>query len=338
MERPLISLFCLLFVACGATDATPTPSASAFTILASDLPEALTCVQGVNASDVWAVGSDAGDGPLVLHYDGTSWERLNTGDHPGDLWWVHPTPDHVYMAGVGGRLLDLDRATGVLTPTEGPSAITFFGVWGTDGGTLWAVGGDISAEIPPAIWTRDPGEGWQPFVTAALAQEPPTSVLYKVHGSSADDVWIVGTPGLILHWDGQEMARISSPTTSPLFTVHTGGPFPVAVGGFRQAVILHREGDAWIDHSPAFQPQVNGIAGRGDLVVGVGTQGSVQRWDGASWVSDPSPLTPLDLHAVWLDEAGGIWTVGGSLDELPLESGVLAYSGSAAVPRVMEGP
>ena len=38
------------------------------------------------------VGADDGAGPLVVHFDGTSWQRLETGVH-GDLWWVRAFDD-----------------------------------------------------------------------------------------------------------------------------------------------------------------------------------------------------------------------------------------------------
>ena len=54
----------------------------------SGLPGALTSVWGTAADDVWAVGSDPGDGsgPMVLNFDGQRWFQLETG-HSGDLWW-----------------------------------------------------------------------------------------------------------------------------------------------------------------------------------------------------------------------------------------------------------
>ena len=41
---------------------------------------------------VWVVGADPGDGPQVLHWDGSAWETIQTG-YTGDMWWVQPTAD-----------------------------------------------------------------------------------------------------------------------------------------------------------------------------------------------------------------------------------------------------
>src|SRR4051812_19778355 len=66
---------------------------------------ALLSVHGTAASDVWITGADDGKGPIVLHFDGSSWERKHTGLH-GPLWWVHATPQGpVFFAGENAVLL-----------------------------------------------------------------------------------------------------------------------------------------------------------------------------------------------------------------------------------------
>ena len=64
-----------LLCACGGTQEVSSP---AWQIVEPHLDSALLSVWGTSASDVWAAGSDArdGQGPLVLHFDGASWQRL----------------------------------------------------------------------------------------------------------------------------------------------------------------------------------------------------------------------------------------------------------------------
>src|SRR5712675_1565941 len=60
---------------------------------------ALMSVHGTAADDVWLAGADDGKGGLVLHWDGSAWERLDPGVH-ADLWWVNATQGGpVYFAG-----------------------------------------------------------------------------------------------------------------------------------------------------------------------------------------------------------------------------------------------
>ena len=315
---PLLSL-----LACNGPD-----EADGLGVVAEGLPSALVSVQGTSASDVWAVGSDVGSGPLVLHWDGAAWEQVATGT-TGDLWWVWPTADRVTMVGAGGTILELDRATGdIAEVSPGAPEVTFFGVWGGDG-FAYAVGGDVSGEAGPAAYERT-SEGWVAHEGLTVGLSAP-SLLYKVHGTGASDVWAVGSGGIVRHGVDGVFGDVDAGVQSPLFTVHTGGPEPVAVGGFGQAVALHWDGAAWVDRSPGFQPQLNGVSGRGEDLVAVGTQGSVQRWDGEAWIADAERVTPYDLHGVWIDDEGGIWAVGGALLNSPMTDGVLAYGGPEAV-------
>src|SRR5688572_25082500 len=71
----------------------------------SNLDEALLSVWGSSESDVWAVGSDAGGGPLVQHFDGSQWSARATATQ-GDLCWVFGFKDGpVYMGGAGGSIV-----------------------------------------------------------------------------------------------------------------------------------------------------------------------------------------------------------------------------------------
>jgi hypothetical protein len=314
----------VLLAACPGKDTDTDPS-SPFAVVGEGLPNALLSIQGTSAADVWAVGA----GAPALHYDGTTWETIDV-PTDGDLWWVHPTATRVTLVGQD-VILELDRATGAVTEAARADGITFFGVWAADE-QLIAVGGDIYGEQGPALWKRY-DTGWAPMPELAALGLSQQDLLYKVHGAAADDWWIVGTRGLAAHWDGSALTKTDAGTTSPLFTVHAGGPFPIVVGGFGQSTIEHWTGSAWTNDSPAFTPQTNGVSGRGDTAVAVGNQGSVLRWDGSAWNADPT-FTAHDLHGVWLDDEGGVWAVGGAISSGTLTDGVLAYDGSRDVPSL----
>src|SRR5690606_21776872 len=85
--------------------------------VAEGLDAALLRVGGAGPEDVWAVGADAGDGPLVLRWDGVAWARVNAGT-TGDLWWLWVDDAEVWMVGEGGRVLRHDRAAGTTTETS----------------------------------------------------------------------------------------------------------------------------------------------------------------------------------------------------------------------------
>ena len=109
-------------------------------LLASELPSALLSVSGRSSRDIYAVGADKGQGPLVLHFDGARWKELHTGQR-GDLWWVQALPKGpVLMAGAGGMVLRYDGERFERLKTPGLGRQTVYGVWGTEGDDFYAVG------------------------------------------------------------------------------------------------------------------------------------------------------------------------------------------------------
>ncbi len=107
-----------------------------------------------------------------------------------------------------------------------------------------------------------------------------------VWGSSKDDVWIVGTQGAILHWNGTSFTTTPSGTKNALFAVSGTGPNDVWAVGSRETV-LHSKGFA------------NGAA---------------------SWAAGPAvapmlvkygaPANENLLFALWARAGGEVWTAG----------------------------
>src|SRR5579883_76551 len=145
LAAPLVATFAAVAtwsVGCRSS-ATPPPQAAAapqWQLLASELPSALLSVSGRSPDDVYAVGADKGQGPLVLHFDGTRWQELHTGQR-GDLWWVQALPNGpVLMAGAGGMVLRFDGERFERLNTPGLGRQPVYGVWGTRGDEFYAVG------------------------------------------------------------------------------------------------------------------------------------------------------------------------------------------------------
>lgn len=304
----------------------------AWTIVAEEQPAALLSVTGTAPDDVWVVGADAGAGPTVLHYDGAAWTTVDTGTR-GDLWWVAATSATVWMAGADGRVLRYDRATGQAVEHVLDPAMTVFGVWAAAEDDVWAVGGDIDAAADAGqVWHWD-GAAW---ARATIPTDAAAALaIYKVWGRSSTDVYAVGTGGVGLHWDGTAWASFATGTTRNLFTVHGTNVSVWAVGGFAGGTVVTGSDGAWVDETPALAPQLNGVSASGPAPVAVGTQGAVYVRGADGWASDlRGPVTAYDLHAVWGDPEGGIWTVGGKLSSFPLDHGILAYGGDADLPSL----
>jgi len=324
-----------------ASTATPVPTGQIHQVL-QNLPGALLSITGTSAADVYAVGADAqdGTGPLMLHYDGQTWQRLKSGAANG-LWWISVTPieGDYFMAGDQGLILRYAPSTGFFQTQVTPSnAPTLFGIWGSDANHIWAVGGDLTnQDTGGTIWRFD-GTTWSADATLAAARPAGIPTLFKVWGRSSTDVYVCGRLGLIFHYDGTGWTQVSvdtggaDPQNLPFFTIHGNATQVATVGGVTNSGVIY-ELQAGTFESQAIPdlPQMNGVFLRADGTgVAVGDQEAIARRGSSGWqLAQPALETRLDLHGGWLDPDGGVWAVGGDLSTL--DKGILIYGGPASI-------
>ena len=314
-----------LTTACNPDDPDPGPG---WGLVFEDLDPALLSVWGGGHDDVWTVGADAGDGPMVLRFDGSDWTRLAT-QASGNLWWVAGRSDAVWMAGEGGLILRYDRGAEdfeIMTTPE--SDVIMFGVLPVAADDVWAVGGN-ALENRGVLWHYD-GSDWieDPEATALLGD---TGLLFKIWGESSEDLFVVGAEGVGLRRDSSGWTTTPIPTGRRLFTVHGSGEDVVAVGGFSSGLIVEWDGAEWVDVSPAGVPQLNGVYVEPDgRATAVGIEGSIWRRDAAGqpWRElEGTPPVLWDYHAAYVDPQGDAWAVGGFVISEPYNRGLLSHYG-----------
>lgn len=342
--RRTLLLALLAFGCKDAKDETdmPTCADAPGCVVAEGLSAGLLCVRALADDDVWIVGASPdpsdGTGPVALHFDGSGWTRLDTSTWAGsELWWAWVTPSEAVFVGNGGLILEHDRASGALAKIDGPDAgITFFGVWGAGPDDLWAVGMSDGGNGPAALWRRQQGV-WAAWEDPVLGAGEDGATWFKVHGTAANDVWLVGTQGRAAHWDGSALTLVptdgeASTATAPLLTVDAGGERPIAVGGAGNGLILEYDGTIWKDLSPDFVPGFNGVCtGPDGSATAVGQYGLYAVRDGGTWVGPTdlgiTPLTTEDWHGCAVTPTGRVWVVGGHIAARPLNAGVIGYRG-----------
>lgn len=319
----------LSFAACD-DDPTPAPTKS-WQMIYEDLDPALLSVWGSGSDDVFIAGADPkrGEGPWVLHWDGTTMTRLRTA-HTGTLWWVSGTDatSPVYFAGEGGLALRYDRDAKTFTRLTGVSGgVTLFGIQPVPGGKVWAVG-SMPSENRGIAYTLD-------GTTFTEVADVPTdaaagNMFFKVWGRSESDLWIVGLGQKALHKTASGWDVFPTPFEGRLFTVHGNASTTIAVGGFVNAVVVSLDASGVADVTPEGAPQLNGVwvepSGR---VVAVGNTGAVwERTGGDTWRELAVPETLLDYHGVWVAPDGDVWAVGGFVLSEPLRDGMLLHYGA----------
>lgn len=314
---------------CGGDDDGDDGDAPAWEAVHEDLPGALLSVWGTSTSDIWAVGSDPndpdGEGPEVLHYDGTDWQDLDTGT-VGDLWWVYGPPGGpVYMGGAGGTMIRYED--GEFTPMETPATdVTIFGIWGCSPDDMWAVGGAANGSSGGFAWRLE-GDAWVP-AEGFPAEVADGDAVWKIWGRGCDDVWMVGTGGLAIHWDGEAFGEVERVAGGQLFTVHASSERFVAVGGTGIGVMVENDGTGWVPVAPSGIDPVIGVCLTEEGGTAAGWYGSVFARTGDEWVAEDAGTSGTieeSFHSVWIDPEGGVWAVGGQILTFPLGGGLMFY-------------
>ncbi len=344
-SMPAFALSFAALAAChaGTGDGGAPPPAATWSQLFSRLPGALISVWGSSAKDVWIVGGDCADakkadcpagedskGPMVLHYDGAGWTRRLTGHH-GSLWWVHGfAAGPIFMGGINGAILRYQggKFEAMQTPQ---TAGTVFGIWGDTPANLWAVGGAGGTPSGGFIWHYD-GKAWAPDPRAP-ADLDATATVFKACGTGPNDVWFVGSNGLILHLDGKAIAKVAAPTDQTLFTCVAAGGIVYVVGA--DGVILEGAGGSFKRVAPDNKQQMNGVSVRGGVGYAAGVYGGILRRDPATgaWSKEDTGIeVQEDFHGAWIDPDGGAWFAGGVVAQVPLIHGVVLYHGTADIP------
>ncbi|MCB9759710.1 MAG: hypothetical protein H6739_07695 [Alphaproteobacteria bacterium] len=175
----------------------------------------------------------------------------------------------------------------------------FLAVWGLSEDDVWVVGGQPDA----GVVLRGSGADWTP-----MDLPTGTPLLNWVHGTAADDVWVAGIHGALLHWDGAAWTDHSWPIEEAFWGIYARTPTDVmAVGGTSgfggaDGQLMHYEGTGWSPVTiPAEYADINNLF----KVTHDGTDWWVVGLGGAA-LRGPSPTA---LAAVPTGYAGDLVTV-----------------------------
>src|SRR6187402_2270059 len=155
IDKWAVVLGCWLVVACGSEPREPAaePLPQAWSWVAHSPKAALLGVHGTSDSDVWLTGADDGQGPLLLHWDGSDWRRQETSVR-GDLWWAHATQQGpVFFGGEGALVLRYEGGELERLVTPGLGKHTVFGISAVSPDDVYLVG--AAAGRNGFIWHYD---------------------------------------------------------------------------------------------------------------------------------------------------------------------------------------
>jgi hypothetical protein len=330
-------------IASDAGDDVSSSSRPRWRVVLSNLDATLLSVWGSAPDDVYAVGGplgNGGEGTAVLHFNGAAWKRLAPGGTE-TFWWTYgASATDVWMVGERGRITHWDGGRFHDFPS-GTSA-TLYGVWAASAVDAWAVGGtpDKGTLEPNDVLLHWDGSAWSP---SPLPGAPMGRALFKVWGTNAQDLYIVGEGGTIWHRT-QARSRWELESNPPfargsLLTVFGCNATEIYAVGARN--VLRSDGARWTKLDVALDNDVNGVACRsaGEVAI-VGFGGLKERLAAGTWTDDLAQQPYGDLHSTWADPSGAFWAVGGDFTSAPLSGaprhGVIARFGASTVSSVLE--
>ncbi len=305
----------------------------------------LASVWGSGPNDVWTVGASG----TVTHWDGKTWTTFEVdtgwslravwGSGPNDVWTMG-APDQIFHSkGFNGGQAQWTRVAAVTEETLSPPAL-FGAIWGTSASDVWIAGArlfmqrgnDVFSEL---AWRTTEGDGGVVWAPGLQDQNWTFDTAYGIWGTSADDVWVVGTKsdGLPFAAHSQSPANEGEATRwTELDTQALAGFYAVwgsgandvwAVGDY--GTIRHATADATvltIIESPT-KENLRGIWGSGPKDIwAVGERGTLIHYDGDGWrvaTAGFVPGTKPNLYGVWGSGPNDVWAVGSGI--------VLHYSG-----------
>ncbi len=327
----LIALVLALAPACSSNGDAPTDDDKrSWSVELEHLEGALLSVFIDDGGEVWVAGADRNDkGPTLMHRGADkSWKTLEPGGKDG-LWWVFSRKaGEIWAVGDKGRVTRHDVAAGTFVDLPSPTTATLYGIWGAADGPLWAVGGFVFDSSKDPVLLKIDGDKVESMKLPSEIK--PSEALFKVWGSAANDVWVIGDKGTVLHWDGKALTYSAIEGKPRLVTVHGGGKSDVVVvGGAMNAQLFERKGNGkWVDKAPEGLQSLNGVYVRSDgTAAAAGMGGVVLERKGGTWTELPLPDSDADWHGVWLDGDGDIWAVGGNLGSITAmdDGAVLRY-------------
>lgn len=163
-------------------------------------------------------------------------------------------------------------------------------------------------------------------------EDPSTFALVGVWSSSATDVFVTGTEGAVVHFDGTTWTSQISGTDFEIFDLWGSSSTNVygAVGDDDSAgqvgAILHYDGVTWT-HEDIEAPYLVGIWGSSPSdVFAVGMWGTILHFDGHQWSQQTSGTTEF-LWDVWGSSPTNVFAVGSG-------GTILHYDGISWSPQV----
>jgi hypothetical protein len=277
-------------VAVGMNHTILTFNGNVWTSYASPAPhfsyEVLGSVWGSSRSNVFAAGNSG----AIVHFDGTSWTKMESGTTENVLGVWGTGPNDVWAVSQFGTILHYNGS--IWAPVHEHEG-ELRGVWGASSNDVYVVG------LSGVLLHYD-GVSWSSLTVTSAH-------LSAISGRSGGDVYVVGrrseSEGAMFHFDGTSWTDISAVITGsgppPLNDVLAGSAGRVFVSRGDLDIRVHWfDGASW-HASTQEQPTLRSVwAHSRDYAIAAGDDGEILRWNGTTWEPMASGAG-VELHAAY---------------------------------------
>ncbi len=264
----------------------------------------LNNIDVLDSNHVWAVG---GAGAL-LFYDGTKWERQESGTTDTLTGVAAISTNRVWA--VGYRTSPDSEGiirvyNGSLWQTQFQDNIRLFGVAAIDEDHAW-----VAADHGRVLTTDDGGTTWTIEETGIDVD------LTCVFALDANHVWVGGASGTILFWNGTSWIEQNTYTSTTFSAITAADIHHVwAVDGTADIKFSDGYSADWLSQASGITSGLVGISAYDqDKVWACGDNGTILFTDngGSSWSEQANPYSGSNgtLRSISVLDADQVWTVG----------------------------
>ena len=247
----------------------------------------LKSIAMISATDGWAVGESSQNNPLILHYDGNQWKATKNVIH-------NP---YISLSSIK-----------MVSSTEG---------W-IVGETSLPLSNGSSQSKPIGIILHYIMGKW------TLVNAKTVPILHGLFILSAHNIWAVGDEGTILHYDGIQWTKITSPIISNTLSftaISATSSNDVWVIGF-SGILLHYDGTTWKNITPNILDAEAGstnllsismLSATNGWIVGNipnSSEGLILHYDGGQWQEIQNTLIDKNLQNIFMFSPTDGWAVG----------------------------
>jgi len=259
-------------------------------------------IWGSSSADLFA-----GAGPYIVHWDGGQWTvmtNLGSGDGTRAVWGS--SADNVFAAGQQSRIYRYDGGDWTLS-FDGGGGWDFTALWGRSAGEVYAFGG-----IYPARVFRYDGVSWQAITT------PTNLPLSAATGPGTTGVLAAGQNGQILKYDAGGWEPVNRFTSHEYQGVWGSSADDVYVVGsdWLSKILedryanLHFDGTSWTAFTLPDNTASTAVWGSSAADVFIGSEnGKIHHFNGAAW-SFQTRLSYQEISSIWGNGAGDVFAAG----------------------------